>query len=677
MRRTVLCVTGLLLCWAAWSDFHVAPNGRDDNPGTEAAPFTTPGAARDAIRALKQSGGLPEGGITVWLHAGRYALPNSFTLTAEDSGEPGRPVAYRAAEGEEVRLTGGHEVPAEAFAAVADAEVLDRLDPGARPHVRRADLKALGFPEIPTLPDIFEGAPVIPELFFDDRRMTLARWPNEGWAEVARVVESGPAPWRNHASDALNTFEYAGDRPSRWTKAPAVWLQGYWCFDWSCDTIRVGRIDTDQRQIALAKQHVYGLGSGNPAPRRYFAMNLLEELDQPGEYYIDAAQRVLYFWPPAEGKPAVVSTLADPVVVLDGASHVALRGLVIEGCAGNGIRIAGGREDAVLACRVRNTGLNGIVVEGGERHRVEACVLHDTGTGGLVIGGGDRKTLTPCGHEAINNHIWRVSRRQRTHAYPVHLSGVGVRLAHNLLHDAPHQAIGLGGNDHVIELNEIHHTGMETDDSGAFYMGRNPSERGSVLRHNFWHDIGSALTHGSCAVYFDDGAGGQTVYGNVFHKAAGGNFGAVFIHGGHDNRVENCIFVDCKKAMGHVPWDDARWDEWLKGDLWTERLRREVDITQPPYTTRYPELVDFFTLNSRPRVNHASRNLVVRCGKLLDGNWDEKDNLVTDADPGFVDPAAQNFALRDESSVYRQIPGFEKIPFDQIGLYTDDLRPAK
>jgi hypothetical protein len=71
---------------------------------------------------------------------------------------------------------------------------------------------------------------------------------------------------------------------------------------------------------------------------------------------------------------------------------------------------------------------------------------------------------------------------------------------------------------------------METDDCGSFYMGRNPSERGSMLRYNFWHHIGSTRAHGSCAVYFDDGAGGQTVFGNVFYRAAGGSFGAVFSH---------------------------------------------------------------------------------------------------------------------------------------------------
>jgi hypothetical protein len=92
-------------------------------------------------------------------------------------------------------------------------------------------------------------------------------------------------------------------------------------------------------------------------------------------------------------------------------------------------------------------------VSGGTGHRVEGRDIHDTGTGGLVLEGGDRKTLAPAGHEAVNNHIWRFSQHQLSYASGIILGGVGNRAAHNLLHDAPHMAVGIGGNDHVFEYN--------------------------------------------------------------------------------------------------------------------------------------------------------------------------------------------------------------------------------
>lgn len=678
MRRTFLLLT-MIACgtMALAADLHVAVDGSDSNPGTADAPFGSLARARDAVRAVSQAKGLPVGGVTVWVHAGTYELAETFTLGEEDSGTAESPIVYRAADDGEVRLVGGRALPPEAFAPVTDEGVLARLDPAAHAAVQRADLKALGITEYGDYPDAFGGAAAISELFFDDERMTLARWPNGEWATIAGVVDSGVPEGVRYKADRPGTFEYAGDRPSRWTQAPGVWLHGYWCFDWRSETIRVARIDTEKRHITLAKIHHYGIGGGNPAPRRFYAVNLLEELDAPGEYYIDRDAGVLYFWPPrplAESR-IVLSTLAAPLIEMDGVSHVTVQGLTLETCVRAAVHIKGGRENRIAACLVRNTGQDGIVVEGGERHAVIACDIHDTGTAGLRIGGGDRPTLTACGHEAINNHIWRVSRRQRTAAYHVHLSGVGVRLAHNLLHHAPHQSIGLAGNDHIIEFNEIHHSGMESDDCGAFYMGRNPSERGTVIRHNYWHDIGSTFTHGSCAIYFDDGAGGQTVSGNVFHRAAGGSFGAVFSHGGHDNVVENNIFVDCKLALGSAPWNDKRWDEYVAADLWQNKLRKEVDITQPPYSERYPGLKGFLDPTTKPRQNHARSNLVVDCEKVKTGNWDLIDNWVMQGDPGFVDREGGNFALKKDAEAFQKIPGFQPIPFAKIGLYTDELRP--
>jgi hypothetical protein len=46
---------------------------------------------------------------------------------------------------------------------------------------------------------------------------------------------------------------------------------------------------------------------GNPSPRRYRALNVLEELDQPGEFVIDRGVGRLYLWPPADLKGAQIT----------------------------------------------------------------------------------------------------------------------------------------------------------------------------------------------------------------------------------------------------------------------------------------------------------------------------------------------------------------------------------
>jgi len=201
----------------------------------------------------------------------------------------------------------------------------------------------------------------------------------------------------------------------------------------------VKQIDREKRQITLAAPSLYSVQQGNPSPRRYYALNLLEELDRPGEYFIDAKTGLLYFWPPAPLKDAriVLSTLVGPVVAIKDAEYVVLRGFTIEASLADGIDVIGGQNVCIQACEVRNTRQLGISVSTGtgpkpERgrspsaagHRIEDCDIHDTGTGGIVLSGGDRKTLTPAGHQALNNHIWRFSALKLTYSHAIQLEGV-------------------------------------------------------------------------------------------------------------------------------------------------------------------------------------------------------------------------------------------------------------
>lgn len=675
-----LCV--LTLCVlagpaAAEKVVYVAPTGSDGSSGARAKPFGTLSRAREALRQI--GSGVRR---TVVVRGGTYEIGETFLLDRQDSGAEAAPVTWRAAPGEVVRLVGGRSLPASAFHQVTDDAVLQRIDPAARGHVVCADLRGAGFPTPLPFPTTYHGVPPGPEVFFNGRRLSLARWPNSGWATIAKVVDPGSDPRDGEKVRRPGVFEYSGDRPTRWRAEDGVWLQGYWRYDWYDEVIRVGSIDAAAHRITLAAPHVYSLQPGNPSPRRYRALNLLEEIDEPGEYYIDRQSSILYLWPPSDITTAsiVVSSLDAPIVALKDASYVTLQGFVVEAGLGTGIEVRAGTRCRIDRCEVRNMRRTGIQIFGGTHHRVTSCDIHDTGAGGLTLEGGDRKTLTPAGHEAIDNHIRRFSEHQLTGSYAISFAGVGNRAAHNLIHDAPHQAIFIGGNDHIFEYNEVYRICTETDDCGALYKGRNPSCRGNVIRYNYWHDIGSRMGHGSAAIYFDDGDGGDLVFGNVFYRCGDpgkGSFGTVFSHGGHGIRAENNIFIECKRALGSAPWSDSRWRDALAGGqdcFFPDKLLKEVDITRPPYTTHYPELVGFMNPPpGAPRVSVALRNLLVRCEHTSGGNWqfDPGSNFVTDADPGFVDAAKQDFRLRRGAQVFRKLHGFRAIPFAKIGL----LRP--
>ncbi|MBI2193445.1 MAG: right-handed parallel beta-helix repeat-containing protein [Planctomycetes bacterium] len=675
------------------ADYYVSINGNDAWSGKLAepasgrpeGPFRTLERARGEVRKVRAGGTAVGQGVTVVVRGGVYPMAETFTLDARDSGSGDAPTVYRAAPGEQAILAGGVTIPPDAFFPVTDAGVLERLDPAARGKVAQADLHALGVTDLGSFPVKYQGAAVTPELFFNGQRMTLARWPNEGWATIERIIEPGACPRTGDAGTQGGVFEYSGDRPSRWDVDSGVWLHGYWCYDWHAEVIRIQSIDRERRRITLAAPAQYSVRDGNPSPRRYYALNLIEELDRPGEYYIDRGGGRLFFWPPASlaGARVMLSILKGPVVAVRDATAVVLRGFLVEASLGEGIAVGGGSGVRIQACEVRNTREIGISVSGGSGHRVEACDIHDTGTGGITLSGGDRRTLTAGGHEAVNNHIWRFSIHKPTYSNAMRIQGVGHRAAHNLIHDAPHQAISIEGNDHVIEWNRVHHVCLETDDCGACYKGRNPSCRGNVVRFNFWHHIGSPMGHGNAAVYFDDGDGGDTVFGNVFFRCGEpgkGSFGTVFSHGGHDILAENNVFIECRRALGSYPWSDQHWKMIVDGGgdcFWQEKLLKEVDITQPPYTTRYPALVGFMNPQpGQPRVSRAVRNVLVLCASTCSGNWQVPlgENWVTEGDPGFAGAARGDFRLRPDSEVYSRLPGFQPIPFERIGLVRDEFR---
>ena len=289
----------------AWSGRQPTPDGAD-------GPFATLERARDEIRKIKSAHGLPQGGIAVELAGGTYEMPRALTLETQDSGTENAPVVYRARRGEEVRISGGKILTH--FTRPSDASILERLSPAARDHILQADLKALDIDQYGS-----PGGGGI-ELFFADRPMLLARWPNEGFARIADLVGGDPVDVRGTKGDRRGKFYYEGNRPQRWVEERDPWVHGYWFWDWSDQRHKIANIDTDQRILAVEPPyHGYGYRRG----QWFYAMNILAELDTPGEWYVDRERGILYFWPPdavEEGR-ATVSVL-DTLLEINSAEYL-------------------------------------------------------------------------------------------------------------------------------------------------------------------------------------------------------------------------------------------------------------------------------------------------------------------------------------------------------------------
>jgi len=709
----------------AEQDFFVSADAAGGGDGSSGRPFHTLAQARDGIRAARRAGTLRRGeAVAVNVESGVYGLTGSFELTAQDSGTTEAPVVYRARASGQARVWGGVALEAASFKPVTEASVRSRLDASVRNKVLVCDLSAKIAGDVPNFKTSFQGVPAAPWLFVNHQPMTLARWPNltaanAGWASFTKAVDTG-LPKADATDPALRklhpgSFVFDDPRPARWDLAEGVWLLGYWTHDWSDEVIRVAAYDKEKKVITLAAPHNYGINAGTwgAAQRRFFAMNALEELDEPGEWYLDRARKLLYFYPKTDLRSAeiVLATLTEPLVKVNGAKHVRILGFAFEYGHADGIIAQNAEQLAIAGCVLANLGGRGISLNG-LANVVRSCDLFNLGKSGISLSGGDRKTLTPGRNLAENNHIHHFGLFQRTYAPGIGIDGCGHIARQNCIHDAPHNAFLYGGNEHLLELNEVYRVVMETGDAGAFYTGRDWTSRGNILRHNYIHDLGGGDAEhvNTMGMYFDDCDCGDTVVGNVFLRAGR----AIMIGGGRDNPVLNNLIVACPIGL-HIDARGMTWKQWNdpSDPSWClEDKAKQFNYTQPPWSIKYPRLAAIMQEEPRqPLGNVVRRNVFVDCTKQVCDFDSDVEKLLDKLDiagnvavntTGATEGMAKavlyhgftNFAGSKEKHInlpredllepgsfsrwrawlQKETPSFETIPFEKIGLQQDEYR---
>ncbi len=520
---------------AAALEVHVATRGVDTNPGTAAAPFATLTRARDAIRQLRGAGG-PQQAVTVVVGGGIYSLSTPLTLGAEDSGTAAGPVVYRAQEGEQPILIGG------------------RVIGGWQPHqgaILKADVGAQGFQGI-----------AFRQLLCNGVRQTLARTPNAdpenpvagGWA----YVDGAPVPlYKDIPGESRRTFQYKAGDVHEWAHPEDGEVVVFPRYNWWNDILRIAAIDREARLITLVADASYPNRPGD----RYYIRNLLEELDAPGEWYLDARTWTLYFWPPVDlGAATVAAPVLETLILMNGVEHVTWRGFTLECTERSAVIMQGCRNCLVAGSTIRNIGGRceggsaALSLSGGSGNGAVGNDISAVGSHAIALDGGDFNTLAPAGNYADNNYIHHTGVFYKQ-GVGVSVNGVGNRVSHNLIHDCPRFGIVWGGCDHVFEFNHIRHCTLETADTGAIYSWQvDWSKRGTAIRYNYLHDIigfgqenGKWVSpHMNWGIYLDDGTCGTHVYGNIVARTI---LGGVHYHGGRDNVVENNILIDGRDSQ--------------------------------------------------------------------------------------------------------------------------------
>ncbi|HAM72100.1 MAG TPA: peptide-binding protein, partial [Verrucomicrobiales bacterium] len=479
MRSPLTLVLGILLgaCGPglAW-EIYVAPDGDDAAAGTRGAPVRTIGEAQARLRS---SGVAGHRTARLYLRGGSYPLSAPVRFGPEDSGTAHAPVIVLPWGSERPVLTGGRRlrlnwVPA--GGGIQEAEVPPGLE--------------------------------IDQLFVNGERQPLARYPNRD--PRAEYLEG-------FAADCISPA-----RVARWADPAGGFLHAMHVHLWGDFHYRIlGKDATNGLSLEGGWQNNRRLGMH---PQYRFVENIREELDAPGEWFLDRSRHRLLFLPP-EGldlASALVETAeVRHLIEFQGSPGAPVRWIEVRGLTlahtartfmenrepllrsdwttyrGGAVVFAGAEHCALLDSRIDEVGGNGVFISGYNRDLTIANnEIRNPGASGVSLVGDPAAVRSPLFEYAETQPLERIDtgRGPRSDAYPARCriegnlihgggrvekqsAGVNIAIAseitlsHNTIYDLPRAGINLcdgcfGG--HVIEWNDVFDTVKETGDHGSF-----------------------------------------------------------------------------------------------------------------------------------------------------------------------------------------------------------------
>jgi len=502
MRKLFLTAICILCSHWLWSgEIWVSPKGNDFNDGTRESPKATLTAALRQAREWRRTGDdRMQGGITVYMEGGTYALYEPVFIRPEDSGTKESPTVIRSAVNEKTVTR-----------SAADEKVV--LSGGIRIKNWKKQGK-LWVADVPT----FNGRPL------DFRQL----WVNGEKAVRARDVEDFEKMNRICSVDEKNEVLYVpavavrrliDNKGKMKAEYAEMVLHQMWCVA----NLRIRSIEVQGDSAAVRfHQPESRIQFEHPWPRpmvttdghnsAFYLTNARELLDVPGEWYHDMDARRVYYYPregekmqEAEVMVPAIETLVQVEGTLDRPvchirfekitfsyttwmrpsekGHVPLQaGMYLtdgyridpkmqrdylnhpldnQGWLGRpaaAVRIAAARQIDFERCRFEHLGSTGLdyeeAVQGGI---VRGCLFRDIAGNGLLAGSfspaahethlpydpADRREV--CTHQQINNCYFTEVGNEDWGCLAIAAGYVSdINIEHNEISEVPYSGISLG-----------------------------------------------------------------------------------------------------------------------------------------------------------------------------------------------------------------------------------------
>ncbi len=532
--------------------FYVSSQGKDSNNGSVNQPFATFSAAQKAVREAKKDGNT--GSIEVVVRGGVYYLEQTVEFTPEDGGTISAPIIWKAADGENVVLSGGRRLKAKWQKGNDGIWYIDV--PETKGWKRNVN-------EPETYAHTYNSPWNFRELFVNGKRAIRARYPNANEANPFLYVVSAKNN-QIQIADGKVKKSWGEDADAQINIVPR------WRFfnQWN-DVIGVNPEDSS---ISLGPRELhFEINKGS----WFWIEGVKAELDMPGEWYLDHNLGRLFYKPLASESPnnsEIVAPFLNRIFYLKGdlekgtnVRHISFQGFHFRHTSftlgqiearvhtDGAVMFENAQDCSITDCHFSNIGGYALWLHLDSRNNVfDHNTVENSGGGGVLLTGArlsymDDTKIYTAGEKAAQVFpvLNRITRNTVEHCGKIRYYGGGVHIdsrpasmamepgnyiAHNHFRDLSRNGIfafrNQGGN--VVEFNEIHDCMQTTIDGAAIHFATmNRLAAPNFILNNYLYDIWGyeqlpnakprrTLANG---IFLDWATSNTTVKNNVIYNA--------------------------------------------------------------------------------------------------------------------------------------------------------------
>lgn len=701
----------------------VSTVGDDSGDGSEEEPLRTLEKAIDVANEMREDS---DKLIEILLREGTYSVTNTIKII--NSQKDDSLLKISAYQDEKVTINAGVDIPLSAM-NIADSDftnaIIDKPNAGSVLQYNLKDAQIEDFGEISLRGHLIsDEKEAQAELSLNGEVQKLAGWPNGEYTGLIKPIDSNEYGKRTKSGIANGcSFKVNYDRPSQWSKPEQAWLSGTIGPNYEFDYYPVSRFDSKEKRVYLSR----GALEKYYTEPYYRFENVPEELDEPGEYYIDRQSGMLYFYPPEDAPKDSVLTITMSTPTLDvsrkapnsmfrieNSKNIVFENLIFKGGRGSAITGKNNSNIKFINCEINSFGENGIRFDASTDITISDCKIHDVGQDGILfVSCGNYQTLSPSNIVVSNNDIYNFARLERSYKTGIDFGYrcVGATAANNHIHNGPHAGMIFYGVNNDIYGNEFDNLVTEFSDMDALYCNNSnyPWERGNKIHNNYFHDIGKSSMNGRHqinvrAIRTDNRGCGLNIYENLFYNIGNGNgnngIGAITAEGTR-NRIFNNLFVDCNEAYFNTLQykeietadDGTLYPDTIINSSGVEvantingakvaDLKKRMENYLPVYGKQFPELYNYFYEHpNMSKTNEFKNNMIINIAIPLsnfNGTQNEEGfrgsqmltaasgNYVSTSDPGFV--SYDNGNLELSSSATLLVEGLPKFEMSSFGI---------